>query len=139
MSNNVENLSPQIIRGVVKEMQDLVSNPPEGIKVQINDEDVTDIQAYIDGPAGNWLISEVRLFFYCIAFVGTPYMGGIFRVKLTLGKGFPVEPPKAYFLTKIFHPNVAPNGEICVNTLKKDWKSDLGIKHILLVSSLLCQ
>lgn len=52
MSNNVENLSPQIIRGVVKEMQDLVHNPPEGIKIQINEEDVTDIQAYIDGPAG---------------------------------------------------------------------------------------
>lgn len=52
MSNNVENLSPQIIRGVVKEMQSLVNEPPEGIKVQINEEDVTDIQAYIDGPAG---------------------------------------------------------------------------------------
>ncbi|KAJ8975273.1 hypothetical protein NQ317_013673 [Molorchus minor] len=114
MSNNVENLSPQIIRGVVKEMQDLVNNPPEGIKVQINEEDVTDIQAYIDGPAG------------------TPYVGGLFKVKLTLGKNFPTEPPKAYFLTKIFHPNVAANGEICVNTLKRDWKSDLGIKHILL-------
>ena len=37
-----------------------------------------------------------------------------------------------YFLTKIFHPNVGPSGEICVNTLKKDWKPDLGIKHILL-------
>lgn len=52
MSNNVENLSPQIIRGVVREMQQLVNEPPEGIKVQINDEDVTDIQAYIEGPAG---------------------------------------------------------------------------------------
>lgn len=30
------------------------------------------------------------------------------------------------------HPNVASNGEICVNTLKKDWKPELGIKHILL-------
>lgn len=70
-----------------------------------------------------------------LIFIGTPYMGGIFRVKLTLGKGFPSEPPKAYFLTKIFHPNVAQNGEICVNTLKKDWKSDLGIKHVLLVST----
>lgn len=39
-----------------------------------------------------------------------------------------------YFVTKIFHPNVAPNGEICVNTLKKDWKSTLGIAHVLLVS-----
>ena len=36
-------------------------------------------------------------------------------------------------MTKIFHPNVASNGEICVNTLKKDWKAELGIKHILLV------
>ncbi|XP_060529318.1 ubiquitin-conjugating enzyme E2 S [Cylas formicarius] len=114
MSNNVENLSPQIIRGVVKEMQDLVNSPPEGIKVQINEEDVTDIQAFIEGPSG------------------TPYFGGNFKVKLSLGKGFPTEPPKAYFLTKIFHPNVAVKGEICVNTLKKDWKSDLGIKHILL-------
>lgn len=64
---------------------------------------------------------------------GTPYAGGNFRVKLVLGKDFPQAPPKAYFLTKIFHPNVATNGEICVNTLKKDWKPDLGIKHILLV------
>ena len=29
---------------------------------------------------------------------------------------------------------MASNGEICVNTLKKDWKADLGIKHVLLVS-----
>ncbi|PSN55363.1 Ubiquitin-conjugating enzyme E2 S [Blattella germanica] len=112
--SNVENLSPQIIRRVVKEMNDLVNEPPEGIKVNINDEDITDIQAYIEGPAG------------------TPYAGGIFRVKLALGKDFPQTPPKAFFLTKIFHPNVAKNGEICVNTLKKDWKPDLGIKHILL-------
>lgn len=114
--SNVENLSPQTLKGVVKEMQDLVNQPPEGIKIQFNDEDVTDIQAYIEGPAG------------------TPYVGGVFKVKLVLGKDFPQAPPKAFFLTKIFHPNVAANGEICVNTLKKDWKSDLGIKHILLVS-----
>jgi ubiquitin-conjugating enzyme E2 S len=36
--------------------------------------------------------------------------------------GFPQNAPKAYFLTKIFHPNVAvPSGDICVNTLKRDW------------------
>lgn len=98
----------------MKELQDMESTPPEGIKVLINESDVTDIQALIDGPAG------------------TPYAVGVFRVKLTLSKDFPQTPPKAYFLTKIFHPNVAANGEICVNTLKKDWKPDLGIKHILL-------
>lgn len=68
---------------------------------------------------------------------GTPYAGGQFKVKLALGKDFPASPPKGYFITKIFHPNVASNGEICVNTLKKDWKPDLGIRHLLLVSNIL--
>lgn len=36
-------------------------------------------------------------------------------------------------MTKIFHPNVSDIGEICVNTLKKDWKPELGIEHVLLV------
>ncbi|KAL3876355.1 hypothetical protein ACJMK2_034213 [Sinanodonta woodiana] len=112
--SNVENLSPQIIRQVAKELSDLARDPPEGIKVFLNEEDITDIQASIEGPAG------------------TPYAGGVFRMKLVLGKNFPNEPPKGFFLTKIFHPNVASNGEICVNTLKKDWKAELGLKHILL-------
>ena len=58
-------------------------------------------------------------------------------MKLVLGKDFPQSPPRGFFLTKIFHPNVSKNGEICVNTLKKDWKPDLGLKHILIVSTLL--
>lgn len=36
-----------------------------------------------------------------------------------------------WFATKIFHPNVSSAGEICVNTLKKDWQSSYGIGHIL--------
>lgn len=51
--SNVENLSPQIIRQVIKEMQNLQMNPLEGIKVAINEADVLDIQAVIEGPAGN--------------------------------------------------------------------------------------
>ena len=93
---------------------------------------------------------------------GTPYENGYFKVKLLLNEGYPETPPKGknvywcyccwigtiveriyvslimntivgYFTTKIFHPNVASNGEICVNTLKKDWKAELGIAHVLLV------
>lgn len=112
--SNVENLSPQIIRLVTKELTDLVKSPPEGIRVLVNERDVTNIEASISGPAG------------------TPYAGGVFRVKLTLAKDFPQSPPKGFFITRIFHPNVAASGEICVNTLKKDWKCDLGIKHVLL-------
>lgn len=94
----------------------MLTDAPEGIRVILNEEDITDVQAVIDGPAG------------------TPYSGGQFRVRCVLGKDFPTAPPKAYFVTKVFHPNVSRSGEICVNTLKKDWKPDLGLKHILLVS-----
>ena len=39
-----------------------------------------------------------------------------------------------FFVTKIFHPNVRqPSGEICVNTLKKDWKPGHDLRHVLMV------
>lgn len=64
---------------------------------------------------------------------GTPYAGGMFRVRLALGREFPAAPPRAYFLTKLFHPNVAADsGEVCVNTLKRDWRPELGLRHALL-------
>lgn len=63
---------------------------------------------------------------------GTPFEGGVWKVKLTLDADFPSVPPKGFFITKIFHPNVSLKGEICVNTLKKDWKPELGIRHVLL-------
>ena len=36
-------------------------------------------------------------------------------------------------MTKIFHPNVSKPGEICVNVLKRDWKSDMGLRHVLVI------
>lgn len=63
----------------------------------------------------------------------TPYAGGKFRMKLILSGEYPSVPPKGVFLTRIFHPNIAPTGEICVNTLKKDWSPDVTIKNILQV------
>jgi ubiquitin-conjugating enzyme E2 S len=54
-------------------------------------------------------------------------------MKLVIPEDYPNNPPKGYFLTKIYHPNVGPTGDICVNTLKKDWSIDVTLKHILQV------
>ncbi|KAK8712152.1 hypothetical protein V6N13_147399 [Hibiscus sabdariffa] len=110
-----ENLPPKVIKQLAKELKSLDESPPEGIKVGVNDDDFSIIYADIEGPAG------------------TPYENGVFRMKLLLSHDFPHSPPKGYFLTKIFHPNIATNGEICVNTLKKDWNPSLGLRHILIV------
>ncbi|CAN4118696.1 unnamed protein product [Withania somnifera] len=110
-----ENLPPNVIKQLAKELKNLDETPPEGIKVGVNDDDFSTIYADIEGPAG------------------TPYENGVFRMKLILTHDFPHSPPKGYFLTKIFHPNIASNGEICVNALKKDWSPSLGLRHVLMV------
>lgn len=54
-------------------------------------------------------------------------------MKLVLSSEYPNVPPKGYFLSRIYHPNVSNAGDICVNTLKKDWTPDLTLKHVLQV------
>ncbi|PWA57790.1 Ubiquitin-conjugating enzyme, active site-containing protein [Artemisia annua] len=110
-----ENLPPNVIKQLARELKNLDETPPEGIKVGINDDDFSTIYADIEGPAG------------------TPYENGVFRMKLILSRDFPHSPPKGYFLTKIFHPNIATTGDICVNTLKRDWNPSLGLRHVLIV------
>jgi ubiquitin-protein ligase len=104
-----------ISKRVAKEIRNLVQEPIEGIKLDTQDEVLTTLHAEIKGPEG------------------TPYEGGSFKVRLELGSNFPQQPPKGYFTTPIFHPNVGPSGEICVNTLKRDWSADNTMKHILIV------
>ncbi len=115
MAQSQENLCPQVLQAIARDLRKLVGASPEGITVVVNEQNVTDIQADIEGP------------------IGTPYEGGVFRCKLVLSNDFPTTPPRGFFLTKIFHPNVAANGDICVNTLKKDWSPDLGMGHIFQV------
>lgn len=54
-------------------------------------------------------------------------------MKLILSQDFPNSPPRGYFMTKIYHPNVSSTGDICVNTLKKDWTADVTLSHVLQV------
>jgi len=117
MLSSAQNLlHPHVFKRVAKEMRHLVNDPIDGIQLSSEEESLAEINAEIQGPEG------------------TPYEGGTFRVKLVLGPSFPSQPPKGYFLTPIFHPNVdQAKGEICVNTLKKDWSSDHKLKHVLIV------
>lgn len=66
--------------------------------------------------------------------VGTPYASKYFQLKLVLPADFPNSPPRGFFLTKIYHPNVDEStGAICVNTLKKDWSPSVRLGHVLSV------
>ena len=58
----MENLPPQVIRRVTKEVMGLAEDPPEGIKVYLNEEDITDIQATIEGPGALLHGPELKVF-----------------------------------------------------------------------------
>ena len=96
-------LNARMIKILWRQQQELLKKSPDHVTPIINDEDPIDIQADIEGPEG------------------TPYECGIFRVRLFIPNEFPQIAPKGFFVTKIFHPNVSEKGEICVNTLKRDW------------------
>lgn len=64
-TSNVENLAPHVIRAVRKEMMELTKSPPEGLKVHLNDADVTDIQATLDGPQGTPFAGGVSTLTFC--------------------------------------------------------------------------
>jgi len=120
-SSSSENLPPRAMARVVREVRDLIKEAPEGTKLVVDSESglpasLGEINAEIEGP------------------VGTPYASHFFQLKLVLPGDFPNSPPRGFFLTKIYHPNVDEStGAICVNTLKRDWSSSVRLGHVLSV------
>eukprot|EP00980_Cylindrotheca_fusiformis_P022739 scaffold9672_cov112-Cylindrotheca_fusiformis.AAC.2 len=116
---SIENLPPRTLSRVAREVRDLIQNSPEGIRLVVEEDTglpahLGEVVAELEGPQG------------------TPYEGKFFQLKLCLGSDFPSSPPRGFFLTKIYHPNVdMSTGAICVNTLKKDWTAETTFAHTL--------
>ncbi|EJT49009.1 hypothetical protein A1Q1_01920 [Trichosporon asahii var. asahii CBS 2479] len=106
-------LTPTALRLLSREIVTLRKEPPEGVRIVVDEDDLSELEGWVQGPAG------------------TPYEGGYFRIRFDFGPEYPNLPPKCTMMTKIFHPNVSKSGEICVDTLKKAWKREYGVGHVL--------
>lgn len=70
----------------------------------------------------------------------SPYAGGVFFLNIRFPPDYPFKPPKVSFTanTRIYHPNINSNGNICLDILKDQWSPALTISKVLLsVCSLL--
>ena len=103
------------ITRIEKELNDLKFDPPHNCSGgTIEESDLFEWEATIIGPEGS------------------PYQGGIFKLKIFFPQEYPFKSPKIMFLTKIFHPNINSTGSICLDILQSQWSPALTISKVLL-------
>jgi len=59
------------------------------------------------------------------------YRNGQFCFSFKIGAAYPHEPPKVKCETKVYHPNIDLEGNVCLNILREDWKPVLTINSIV--------
>lgn len=96
----------------------LATDPPPGVYAAPKDgHKLTELEAQLEGPAGS------------------VYEGGVFKLSVDIPPRYPIEPPKVRFITPIYHPNIDPEGRICLDILnpppKGAWKPSLNISTVL--------
>jgi ubiquitin-conjugating enzyme E2 D len=102
-------------RRLQRELEEMTKNPPENCSAgPVDDINISKWQATIMGPKG------------------TPYESGVFKLGITFTNTFPFNPPVVKFETKVYHPNINKNGDICLDILKDQWSPALSISKVLL-------
>lgn len=64
---------------------------------------------------------------------GTLWEGGLFPITLTFTSDYPGKPPKVMFPPGFCHPNVFPQGNVCLSILnpEKGWRPSITVRQIL--------
>ncbi|CCD63324.1 Ubiquitin-conjugating enzyme E2 21 [Caenorhabditis elegans] len=121
-SDKMSNLALARVTRKCKEVANASDITEAGIHVEIKENNLMDIKGFIKGPEG------------------TPYAGGTFEIKVDIPEHYPFEPPKAKFVTRIWHPNISSQtGTICLDILKDKWTASLTLRTVLLsLQAMLC-
>ena len=94
------------------------------------------------------LVDDEDLFNWTIIFEGpgdTLYEGGFFKTLLKFPDDYPNNPPEMKFVTEMWHPNIYPDGKVCISILHppgedafneqesadERWRPILGVEAII--------
>ncbi|EWM29983.1 ubiquitin-conjugating enzyme e2 [Nannochloropsis gaditana] len=108
-------------RRLMRDLKRLQSDPPQGVQGAPLDNNIMTWQAVIFGPDD------------------TPWEGGTFKLLLEFTEDYPNKAPAVRFVTKMFHPNIYNDGQICLDILQNQWSPIYDVSAILTsIQSLLC-
>jgi ubiquitin-conjugating enzyme E2 G2 len=97
------------LKRLLSEYKQLTLNPPEGIIAgPVNEENFFEWEALITAPEG------------------TCFEGGVFPARLTFPTDYPLSPPKMKFTCELFHPNIYPDGQVCISILHAPGDDPMG-------------
>jgi ubiquitin-conjugating enzyme E2 G1 len=113
---------------IKRQLTDLMKSPPEGISVGPKDDNLFVWEVLMVGPPG------------------TLYEGGFFKATLKFPDDFPNSPPEMRFSSEMWHPNVYPDGKVCISILHppgtdrfnlqesadERWRPILGVEQVLI-------
>ena len=117
--------------------------------IQVLRKQLKDISQNDDIGASVGLEDDSNLFLWNVVFEGpmeTLYEGGFFKAILKFPNDYPNNPPEMKFVTKMWHPNIYPDGRVCISilhppgtdefnsqeTADERWRPILGVEGILL-------
>jgi len=63
------------------------------------------------------------------------WVGAKYQFTLSFPDDYPHKPPKVICNTKIYHPNIDLQGNICINMLREDWKPIFDVNNVIIAVS----
>lgn len=97
----------------MRDLRRLEQDPPDGVSAMPHPDNLLHWHAVIIGPTD------------------TPFADGTFILSLHFDESFPTRPPAVRFVSDMFHPNVYPDGNICLDILQNRWSPTYDVAAIL--------